>query len=136
MGKFGQCIGCGGSNHKGIAPLRFGNVINAILFRIDTCFFPQAGQNPVSGKRGKGKRLHKPAGRLRHDNADFNGLTLQSPDKFGGLIRRNSARDAYDDAHGLIVEQGSGIGYHEKIDAESRLQPGIRLQKTHADYTR
>ena len=100
---FGQDVGCGRSDDHRIGPLRLADVLDGGVVGAFGAFIPQAGDDLVAGKRGKSERLHELAGRLGHDDVDFDGLALQRADQFGRLVRSNSAGDSDRYSHGSIV---------------------------------
>jgi len=108
VGEFGQNIGGGRGHNQRIGPLRFADVLNAVLL---ACGFsgacapivPEAGNHFVAGEGGKGKWLDELARGLGHDHVDFKGLVLQGAYQLGRLVRGNSAGDAHRYSHATIV---------------------------------
>ena len=83
-------------------------------------FVPETGDDLVAGERGEGQRLNESCSRLGHHDVHFEGLALQVAHQFSGLVSSDSARDAYGDSHGSIVEQGTaGQGSVRPVDSGS-----------------
>ena len=57
----------------------------------------------MAGERGESERLNKLLRRVGHDDVDIEGLPLQSTNKLGGFVGRDSAGDPYGDLHVKIV---------------------------------
>ena len=109
--KLGQDVGRGRSHHQGLGPLRLADVLDAVLRPRCTVgafaragVVPQAGNDFMAGEGGKSERLDEFLCGLGHDHVDFEGLTLQSANQFGRLVRGNSARDSHGYSHVWIVD--------------------------------
>ncbi len=108
MRKLGENIGGRRSHDERLSPLRLADVLDGGIvsaFR-RTGFIPEAGDDFVSGERGKGERLHKPGGRFGHHHMHFERLALQFTDEFRGFVSCDPARNADSYPHGSIVIQG------------------------------
>ena len=105
VGELGQDVGGGGSDDHGVGPLRLADVLDGGIVGAvgGSGVIPQAGDDLVAGERGKSERLHELAGRLGHDDMDFEGLALQRAHQFGRLVSCNSAGDSDRYSHGSIV---------------------------------
>jgi len=106
--KFGQNVGCGGSHYERVGPLRFSDVIDAVLlggiFRAP--IFPKAGDHFVPGERGKGERLDEFLRRCRHHHVHFHRLALQGAHQFGRFVRGDASGDAHGDSHDVDCSAG------------------------------
>ncbi len=108
MRKLGQHVSRGGSDHECVGPLRFGDVVDAILLGViaPIHLFPQAGDHFVSGKRSKRERLHEFLRRGGHHHVHFHRLALQGAHQLRRFIRSNPARHAYGDSHDVDCSSG------------------------------